>query len=359
MPQLNFQSRVAQAEHLEHFCTQLLSVMGLGKADAALVADSLVQSNLRGIDSHGVARIPHYIACIEQGSINPLPMMHTRVLSSSLALIEGDNAMGQLVMHRAAKEAVHMARVSGAAWVAIKDSSHCGALAYYGQEIARSGMIGFAFTHVDPMVMPYGACKPFCGTNPLCIAAPAGRLGFELCLDMATSITPWNSVMNAAMENSPIPEGWGVDINGKDTTDPHQVHAIYPFGSYKGSGLGLVIDVLCALLSGAPNGPEIPAMYGELINPRHLGGLVGAIDIARFLPLESFETRLLEMLKKWNAMEPAQAGGRVLFPGEPEARCRQRRLNEGIPLGQNLVNQFDQLARRLGVRPLATKEAES
>lgn len=355
MPQLNFQGRITQAEHLEHFCTQLLRVVRLSKADAALVADSLVQSNLRGIDSHGVARLPHYIESIEQGSVNPQPRMHIRVLSSSLALLEGDNAMGQLVMHRAAKEAVQMARLSGAAWVAVKDSTHCGALAYYGLEIARSGMIGFAFTHVDPMVMPYGARKPFCGTNPLCIAAPAGRPGFELCLDMATSITPWNSVMNAAMEGSLIPEGWGVDADGRDTTDPNRVNAIYPFGGYKGSGLGLMIDVLCALLSNAPYGPEIPAMYGELTTPRRLGGLIGAIDISRFITLDAFEKRAKQMLTQWNAMEPAEPGGEVLFPGEPEARCREYRLHAGIPLGQNLVECFAQLAKKFGIAALTTR----
>ncbi|MFI4860937.1 MAG: Ldh family oxidoreductase [Phycisphaerales bacterium JB063] len=354
MPQISSHSRYAAAEHLERFCAGMLVAAGLTPADATTVADSLVQSNLRGIDSHGVARLPHYLSRIARGSINPKPDMHLHVVSPSTALIDGDHALGQLVMHRAAREAIHMAEQVGSAWVAVKHSSHCGALSYYGLEVARAGMVGFAFTHVDPMVMPHGARQPFCGTNPLCIAAPAGRLGFELCLDMATSITPWNSVMNAAMEGQPIPPGWGVDDQGIDTTDPHRVNALYPVGEYKGSGLGMMIDVLCALLGGAPFGPDIPVMYGDLTQRRLLGGLVGAIDIKRYVSLEVFEQRALEMVTRWNQMPPARPGERVQYPGEPEARSRVERLSRGIPLGLQLLETFDVLAEQYSIAPLAT-----
>lgn len=356
MPQIQSNSRYVQAEYLDRFCAGVLVAAGLSERDAAIVSDSLVQSNLRGIDSHGVARLPHYLSRIEQGSINPSPQMHLRVVSPSTALIDGDHALGQLVMHRAAREAIHIAKQSGSSWVSVKNSSHCGALSYYGLEIARAGMIGFAFTHVDPMVMPYGSNKPFCGTNPLCIAAPTGREGFELCLDMATSITPWNSVMNAAMEGQAIPLGWGVDTEGQDTTDPNAVNALYPFGEYKGSGLGLMIDVLCALLGGAPFGPDIPVMYGDLTQRRLLGGLVGAIDIQRYLSIDEFERRALDMLQRWNRMPPAMPGGRVQAPGEPEARCRTQRLSDGIPLGLQLLESFDQLASDYGIARLSTVE---
>jgi ureidoglycolate dehydrogenase (NAD+) len=212
------------------------------------------------------------------------------------------------------------------------------------------------FTHVDPMVMPYGAKKPFAGTNPICLTAPRAASGAgdrptgALCLDMATSIAPWNAVANAARENVPIPRGWAVDANGRDTTDAHRVAAMHPFGGYKGSGLGMMIDVLCALLSGAPFGPDIPKMYGgDMSERRRLGGLVGAIDIARFVPCDCFHARVAEMIERWGALPPSEPGGRVLFPGEPELIEHERRLREGIPLGLQLLCELDQLATDYGL----------
>jgi ureidoglycolate dehydrogenase (NAD+) len=231
-------------------------------------------------------------------------------------------------MHRAALAAIELARNSGAGWVAVRNSSHCGAMALYGLRIADAGMIGLAFTHVDPMVLPFGAKQAFCGTNPICIAAPRSPSDVHdvatgaLCLDMATSKVPWNTVANAAMEGVPIELGWAVDADGRETINAAQVTSLYPVGEYKGSGLGLMIDVLCSMLSDSPYGPDIPRMYGDLAAHRQLGGLVGAIDIARFVPRQRFYARVSEMTERWCALPPAQAGQRVLFPGQPELLTR-------------------------------------
>ena len=270
---------------LREFCAGLLAAAGLTPKDARLVADSLVEANLRGIDSHGVARLPHYLARMARGSINPRPKLTFESLGPAVGRVEGDHGLGQLVMNRAAQEAMALARTAGAGWVSVCNSSHCGALGYYGLQIAAAGMLGFAFTHVDPMVLPFGSKQPFGGTNPVCITAP-GENGQALCLDMATSKIPWNRVVNAALEGAPLESGLAVDAEGRDTTDPNAVAALQPFGLYKGSGLGLMVDVLCALLSETPYGPDIPRMYGDLSQRRQLGGLVGAIDIGRFVPLE-------------------------------------------------------------------------
>lgn len=280
------------------------------------------------------------------------------MLSDSCARVHGDNGLGQIVMQRATVEAIALASRSGAGWVSVAGSSHCGALAYFGLQIADAGMIGWVFSHVDSMVLPFGARSPFCGTNPVCITAPreaagAGRLpSGALCLDMATSKVPWNTIANAALEHVPIESGWAVDAEGRDTTDAHRVSALYPFGGYKGSGLGLMIDVLCATLSDAPIGPDIPAMYGDLAEPRQLGGLVGAIDVGRFVPLERFHRRVADLIQRWTALPPSEPGGRVLFPGQPELEHRERRLREGIPLGKHLLAELAELAHRHGIDPL-------
>ena len=334
---------------------------GLEQHDAQVVSGYLVETNLRGVDSHGVARLPHYLRRIHQGSINPRPQMTVETLGPAAARVNGDRGLGQLVMREATERAIELAREAGAAWVAVANSSHCGALANYGLRIADAGMIGLVFSHVDPMVLPHGSRAPFCGTNPICLTAPQAAAGAgkpatgaratgALCLDMATSKVPWNTVANAATEGVPIEEGWAVDASGNETTDARRVVSLYPFGGYKGSGLGLMIDVLCSMLGDSPFGPDIPKMYGDLTQPRELGGMVGAIDIGRFVPLEQFHARVAEMLRRWGALPAAEPEGRVLYPGEPELIEKQRRLRDGIPLGLQVLREFEELAQEHGLK---------
>lgn len=356
MAQIECESKPVKSDRLQSFCSGLLVAAGLSGEDAEIVAASLVESNLRGIDSHGVARLPHYLNRIAHGSIRPRPEMRFERLGAAVGRLDGGQGPGQLVMHRATHEAMALAEEAGAGWVGVSNSSHCGALAYYGLEMARAGMIGFVFTHVDPMVLPYGSRKPFCGTNPICLTAP-GSDGRTLCLDMATSVVPWNTVANAAMEGVPIPQGWAVDKNGQDTTDAKQVSALYPFGGYKGSGLGLMIDVLCSMLVSAPFGPNIPKMYGDPAQPRQLGGLVGAIRIENFGPLAAFHERVWALIEQWAALPPSEPGGKVLYPGEPEMICREKRLRNGIPLGLELLKQFSELSSRYKLNQELTYEA--
>lgn len=351
MPQVQAVSKTVQEQELRRFVSGLLVAAGLSEPHARIVSDCLVHANLRGIDSHGVARLPHYLQRIEGGSINPRPALGFERLAPAAGRLDADHALGHLAMDHAADRAIELAREAGAGWVALANSSHCGALSFFGLKIAEAGMIGLAFTHVDPMVIPFGAAEPFCGTNPICIAAP-GPEGQSLCLDMATSVTPWNSIANAAMEGVPIPTGWAVDEAGQETTDPNQVRAVMPVGGYKGSGLGLMIDVLCAMLSNSPFGPNIPRMYGDPTEQRRLGGLIGAIDIRTFLDPQRFEQRIGELLQQWSALRPSTPGQRVLWPGEPELITARHRARHGIPLGVRLIEQFDQLADAAGLAPL-------
>jgi ureidoglycolate dehydrogenase (NAD+) len=359
MPQVAFETRAVDHRVLAPFCEKIFVAAGLKNDDARLVTDTLIASDLRGVSSHGVSRISHYLRRIKHGGINPQPQITTTSLGSCTARVDGNHGLGQIVMDRATQVAIQLAKESGAGWVSVCNSSHCGALAYYGLKIADAGMIGMVFTHVDPMVVPFGAKNGFCGTNPICITAPRAPCGADerptgaMCLDMATSKAPWNAVANAAREEVPIPQGWAVDANGDDTTDPHQVAAMYPAGEHKGSGLGIMIDVLCSMLSGAPSGPAIPVMYSNDMSQRRLlGGMVGAIDINRFVPLDQFHARIASMIELLGAMPPREPNGRVLFPGEPELRERERRLHEGIPLGIQTLQELNDLAIAYGINPL-------
>lgn len=358
MAQIVSESILVRHEPLRVFVRQCLEHSGLSQADAMLVADSLVESNLRGIDSHGTARLPHYLNRIHHGSINPRPNLVYSKLGAATGRLDADHGLGQIAMARATGEAITLARESGAGWVAVENSSHCGALAYYGHQIARAGMVGVLFTHSDSMVVPHAARHAFCGTNPLCIIVPGNDAETTLCLDMATSVVPWNTITNAAMEDVEIPGDWAVDAEGNPTTNPKEVRAVRPFGGYKGSDLGLMIDILCSFLIGTPSGPDIAPMYGDPTRQRLLGGLVGAIDIRRFRDVSAFGAAVSALAKRWNAQPVANPAEPVLFPGQPELQTRARRLAGGIPLGVNLVEIFHTIAKEKSI-PWTLHELES
>jgi len=355
MAKITHDSVLVRQADLLALCRGILEANGLAAEDAGYVAWHLVETNLRGTDSHGVARLPHYVRRLQGGSILPKPVMRFEKRAPSLGVLDGGHGLGHLVMRRAAKEAASLAKANGAGWVAVNNSSHCGALAPFGLELAREGMIGIVFTHVDPMVLPHGSQEPFCGTNPICLTAP-GAEDRTLCLDMATSIVPWNLVANAQKEKSAIPLGWAVDKNGRDTTDADQVAALYPFGQHKGSGLGILIDVLSALLGGAPYGPDIPKMYGDNMGEhRRLGGLVGAIHIAPLVEQGHFEKRIAEMVSRLCALPPLPGFDRVRYPGEPELETKRLREVEGIPIGSNTLDELNQLAQKAGLTAIGTQ----
>lgn len=351
MPQIVSKSIRVDRIRLQTFLETCLTKAGLKEDDAALVSRSLIESNLRGIDSHGVARLPHYLNRIQHGSIKARPDIRTHKHAPALARVDGDHGMGQLAMQRATDEAISLARDSGAGWVALENSTHCGALAFYGQQIAQANMIAFVFTHSDSMVVPHGAKHAFCGTNPLCFAVP-GEKGTDMCLDMATSIVPWNTILNAAIEEVSIPDDWGVDADGVATVNPKEVSGVRAFGEHKGSGLGLMIDVFCSFLLGTPYGPHISAMYGDPSAKRLLGGLVGAIDISRFRPPAEFRAMISSLMEQWNAQARANPDEPVLYPGQPEMITYQERLAKGIPLGVHLLGLFSKIAVELDVPDL-------
>jgi ureidoglycolate dehydrogenase (NAD+) len=363
MPQISSQSVRVDAKSLEVFARNVLMHRGVPALEADYVAWHLVETNLRGTDSHGVARLPHYVRRLEAGSIRTQPTVRFERKAFSVGILDGDHGLGHLIMRRAADEAAAIARETGAAWVSVRNSSHCGALAPIGLHLAEEGMVGFVFTHVDPMVLPHGALEPFCGTNPICITAP-GADGKTLCLDMATSIVPWNVVANAKAEGISIPSGWAVDEAGQDTTDPRVVKALYPLGEYKGSGLGILIDVLCAALSGAPYGPDIPKMYGDMHAHRRLGGLVGALRIDAFTGLAAFAERVAQMAMRIGQLKPAAGVTRVLYPGESELAMKAVRQIVGIPVGVHVFAALNELARAANLAsleaiPSATVHAEA
>ena len=338
-------------DKLTAFTAACFEKLGLAPADARLVAETLVESNLRGVDSHGVVRLPHYATRLRKGSIKPRPSITVKRTGPATAMVEGDAGMGQLVAVRAMNEAIAIARESGVGAVGARNSSHCGAMAYFVEMAVKQGMIGIALTHTDPIMAPTGMKRNFLGSNPIAFGAPGGSEP-PLVVDMATTNVAWGKVIVARQEGKTIPPDWGVDAEGKPATDPHQVTGLAPMAGPKGYALAAMIEVLCAHLMGVPFGTHVTKMYGELDTPRNLGHFMLAIDIKRFTDPVAFKSQIDLFVREIDAEEPVDPARPPLAPGEPERLTAQKRMQTGVPLGEGVLADLNKLARELGIAGL-------
>ena len=327
-------------------CLQALDVPA---EDGQCLADSLVQTSLWGIDSHGIARLPHYLNRLSHGSIRARPDIAVRESGPCTAQVAGDQGLGIVVAHRANRAAIEIAQRHGLAAVGVSDSSHCGAMGLYTRTAARLGLIGVAFTHSDKVAAPHGGHKPFFGTNPISIAFPR-RGGEPVCLDMATTSIPWNRVVNARREGRSLPPGVALDAQGNDCVDPAQAEALRPLGGpeygHKGYGLALMIDLLCGPLNGNPYGPQIGPMYDELNRARRIGAFFIVIDPQRFAGGPTLAAVVEQMV-----VELAAQPGAPAVAGDPELITEAKRRVRGIPIDAALLEEMRRWSKRLGVAP--------
>jgi ureidoglycolate dehydrogenase (NAD+) len=329
-------------ERLEAFTAECLEKLGVQSADAKLVAQTLVAANLRGVDSHGVVRLPHYATRLRNGSVKARPHISARRTGPSTTVIEGDAGMGQLVATRAMQEAISLARETGVGAAVARNSSHCGACAWFVEMAVEEGMIGVALTHTDSIMVPPGMKRIFLGSNPIAFGAPGEREPFII--DMSTTHVAWGKILVARQEGKSIPPDWGVDKDGKPTSDPHAVVGLAPTGSHKGYALAAMVEILCAQLASVPFGRHVTKMYGELDKPRNLGHFMLALDVGRFTDAKQFGKQIAAFLNEIH-------GEGALAPGDPERRTAERRAREGIPLG-SAVEELNKLAEELGVAKL-------
>ena len=337
------------AAALRDWATRCAELAGMPHDDAALLASSLVQTSLWGIDSHGIALLPHYLERLGNGTLHSKPALEVQRTGPATALLEADQGHGIVVAHRAMAEAVAIARLQGIGAVGVRNASHCGAIGLYTRAAARRGCVGVAFTHANSVAVPHGGRRAFLGTNPISFAFPR-ETGEPVCLDMATTSIPWNRVRNARREGHPLPDDVAVDADGEPTTDPHAAAAVTPLGGrdygHKGYALALVVDLLCGPLLGNPYGPHIPPMFEAIDEPRRLGAFMIAIDPARFAGGAVFAAQV-EAMARDLAAEP----GAPLMPGDPELAVAAQRERDGIPVEPGLALQFRRWSERLGVAP--------
>lgn len=339
---------------LTEWAVACLEAVGCPQEDANLVAGSLVQTSLWGVDSHGILRLTHYLRRLTMGSIDAKAQPMVKRTGPVTAQLDGMDGLGIIHAMRAMEVAMEMARTTGVGVVGVSDSSHCGAMGLYTRTAARAKLIGIAMTHSSSVVAPHGGKAKFFGTNPLSIAFPRTQ-GEPICLDMATAQVAWNKVLNARIENVPLEPGLTIDAKGEPTTDPHKAEALIPLGGetygYKGYGLAFMIELLCGMLNGMTYGPHVTKMYEELDKPRKLGHLLIAIDPKRFAGAATMESTAEAMIGE------LRGEGDILFPGEPELLEEQLRRAEGIPIEPAALADMNAWSEKLGLQPLTQAKA--
>ena len=335
------------ADKLKTFVTHVLAAADVPVEQAAIVADCLLMANLSGVDSHGVIRLAHYLRRLANGTIKAQPNIQFEQRAPSLGLVDGGDGLGHVVAHEASTRAMELAEESGSGAVVIRNSSHFGMAGFYILRFVSEGYAGMAMTDTDAFQIPFGSRAPFFGTNPICFGFPTE--GIPVVLDMATTSIPYGKIALAQIEGKPIPAEWGFDAEGNPTTDPYAIAGMHPIAGPKGSGLAMIIDIFCSVLSGMPWGPHINAMYGQMEGRRELGHFLMAWDVSRWMPLDQFKQRLGEMLSEFSDLPPAKGFDRVYYPGQIEGLRRQQRRAEGIPIDPGLYEELVELGKAHGV----------
>ncbi len=345
-------------EQLRVVCLELLKSVGISKVIATEVAQCLVQTSLRGVDSHGIRLLPHYVRVARSGRINRDPNCVFNQTGASTGIFDADHTYGHAAASFAMKEAINMADKAGAGFVVIKNSTHFSASAYYALQASNEDMIGIACTNTSPMMVPTRGKRPFFGTNAITFSFPCH--GEEpICLDMATTQIAWNWVLKAREENRKLDFPWGVSSTGSETDDPHSATGLLPAGLHKGYGLGLVVEILCGILSNQTYGPHVSSMFdGDLSNKLHLSHFVGAIKIANFLEIELFKASIKRMVSELRDEPPIDPKLPVLVAGDPEKHSEELRSRDGIPIEDVVVEEIYKmisergLSRELHLKPI-------
>ena len=341
--------KLIDSKSLSLWAKSCLIALDFSEEHADYVSQSLVQTSLWGIDSHGIARLPHYLNRIQAGSLNPRPNIEIENSGPCSSNMNGDHGLGIVVMGDASKEAISLAKKNGVGIVGIRESSHCGAIGIYGRMIAEEGLVGIVFTHSDSFVAPHRGFKKFMGTNPICITAPNAD-GPPVCLDMATSAKAFNYVMNARVENRKIPDTVGYDVEGNATENPHDIASLRPMAEHRGYALAFMIDLLCGPLNGMPFGLNIPSMYEDLSEHRHLGSLVIAIDPMRFFGGKDLSKTVANMVESARHQFVKNDDEPVLAPGDDQYAKEKERLKNGIPVEVGLLEQISNWSQELNVQ---------
>ncbi len=344
------------------FTKKVFTSIGCSEAEAATASEVLLSADLRGIDSHGVARLSGYVRLWEAKRVNTSPAIAIIHETPSTAVVDGDSGLGLVVAPYAMEVAIDKARAVGSGWVSVQNSNHFGIAASHAMMALGHDMIGIAMTNASPLVAPTFSVDRMLGTNPICVAAPAGEEP-PFVADLATTTAANGKLEILQRKGLPTPEGWVQDANGHPSTDPHELKkggALLPLGgdkehgSHKGYALGAIVDIFSALLSGANYAPWVPPFPAYVPMParqpgKGIGHFFGAMRIDAFRPAADFKTHMDSWIRGFRSAKPIAGEKRVLVPGDPERETEETRKTAGIPLVDAVVQDLRQLADRLGI----------
>lgn len=347
---------------VQNFAENIFLALGCPEADAQLAAAVLISADLRGVDSHGVARLAGYVRLYDQGRLNPKPQVRIIHRTPSTATVDGDRGLGLVVAPQAMKWAIEMAESVGSGWIAVQNSNHFGIAGYHAMLALPHDMIGWAMTNAAPLVTPTFSKERLLGTNPIAIAIPANEQP-AFVADFASTTAAYGKLEILQRKNLSAPYGWVQDAEGQPSTDANAIKnggALLPLGgdrehgSHKGYGLGAMVDILSGVLSGANYGPWVPPFAtagfmntGEQVG-KGTGHFLGAMRIDGFRPKHEFKAEMDRWIQRFR-QAPAIEGEQVLIPGDPERILEQERKQTGLPLLPPVVQSLKELSDRFGV----------
>jgi LDH2 family malate/lactate/ureidoglycolate dehydrogenase len=342
------------ADRLFAFSSNALFRAGLEKPAADRVAELMTQADLQGSDGHGIIRLVPYVKRIHAGGINIRPEIRVVTERPAMALLDGDNGMGHLVMDRAARLAMEKARTTGIAWVGTRHSNHAGPASLYARMAMEQDMIGMYFAVGNANHLPpWGGIDMLLSTNPIAVAIPA-RDEPPIVLDMATTVAAYGKVKAKAQKGETMPEGWMIDREGKPLTDPKRAGEgfLVPIGGYKGYGLALIVGLLAGTLNGAAMGREVIDFNVDQNTPTNTGQAIMAIDISAFGDVSAFKQRVDVLIRDMRNSQRMPDVERIWLPGEQSHERRMAYARDGVPVAPALLKNLQALAEELNIEPL-------
>ncbi|WP_183192024.1 Ldh family oxidoreductase [Ancylobacter tetraedralis] len=341
-------SHTIKAGELLDFSTAIYMAAGLNRADAELCADTLVQADLWGHQSHGVMRLPWYVARLRSGVVKTHARPELVVDAGAIAVVDGQDAMGQVVTAFGMKDAIRRAKLHGVGAVALRNSNHFGTAMYFTLEAARAGCVGFLSTNASPAMAPWGGRVKTVGTNPWSWAAPAG-LHAPMVLDIANTGVARGKIYLARQKKLAIPQGWAINAAGEPTTDPEEAlgGVTLPMAEHKGYAIAVMMDMLSGVLSGSAFGIGVTGPY-QAEKRGGTGHFIIALNIAAFQSLEAFGERMEQLIAELKAVPLAKGYDEIVYPGELEARNDERNRHDGLSLPDDTMRDLSKLAEAFG-----------
>jgi len=346
------------SKDLEAFVARALTALGLPASDAEQVARLMILADLRGADGHGIFRLPQYVRRIRAGGLNVRPNIRVVQETEAMALVDGDDGMGHLVMRFAVQVAMDKTKHAGVSWVGVRQSNHAGPAALYAMMPLERDMIGiYIAVGSANHLPPWGGIDLLLSTNPIAFAIPALEEP-PIVLDMATTVAAYGKVKTKAQRGEQLPEGWMIDAFGRPLTDPKRAEEgfLLPIGGYKGYGLALIFGLLAGTLNGAAFGRDVIDFNKDDKTPTNTGQVIVALNIAQFSSVETFKRNVDEVIRDMRNSRRMPGVERIRVPGEQSHATWLERSATGVPMNDTLFRDLQRLASDLGVEGLPTSD---